>query len=105
MSKRRPPRQSMGRPPGSTSFDGASAIAFGDTVRELRSSSELAQTDLALFADLDRSFLSKIERGLAQPTLFAVLKISHALGFNAALLVAEVERKIEVGGQAEDIAP
>jgi transcriptional regulator with XRE-family HTH domain len=38
-------------------------------------------------ADIERSHYSRLERGLAQPTLFAVLKIARTLGVSAASLI------------------
>jgi transcriptional regulator with XRE-family HTH domain len=54
----------------------------------------LSQDALAHLADLDRSYYSKIERGLSQPTLFAIIKIARALGFKAATLLRLTEREL-----------
>lgn len=47
----------------------------------------ISQEALAHMADLERSYFGKIERGMSQPTLFAILKIAHALGCRAGALV------------------
>ena len=39
----------------------------------------LSQEALALTADIDRAYLSRIERGLANPSLTTLAKLAHAL--------------------------
>lgn len=94
-----------GRPEGSRSFDAPSAQAFGEVVREARVAIGLSQDALAHSADLDRTFLSKIERGLNQPTLFAILKIAGALGFKASTLLMSVQRRLDSASAAERPKP
>lgn len=83
-----------GRPAGSRSFDPDSAAVFGDVVRAARAEAGLSQEALAAAAEIERSHFSRIERGLSQPTLFAVLKIAAALGVRAAQLVEKTERQL-----------
>lgn len=52
---------------------------------------ELSQEAVAWAAEMERSHLSRIERGLSQPTLFAIMKIGNALGITAASLVEATE--------------
>ena len=91
----RPRKPRPGRPMGSRSFDAASAQAFGTVVRETRLACGLSQEALAHAAGLDRSYFSKIERGLSQPTLFAILNIAQALGFKASTLVSHTQKRLE----------
>jgi len=44
---------------------------------------------------LSRSYFSKLERGLSQPTLFAILNIARALGFKASTLVGHTQKRLE----------
>ena len=46
-------------------------------------------------ANLERSYFGKIERGMSQPTLFAILKIARALGCRAGALVQCAEDMFE----------
>jgi transcriptional regulator with XRE-family HTH domain len=55
------------------------AKQFGRRVREVRLERELSQEALAAKADLDRAFLSGIERGVENPTLFTIQAIADAL--------------------------
>lgn len=91
----RPRKPLPGRPTGSRSFDAPSAQAFGRVVREARLACGLSQEALAHEAGLDRSYFSKIERGLSQPTLFAILNIARALGFKASTLVGHTQKLMD----------
>ncbi len=79
-----------GRPKGATSLDKGVAEHFGLVVRALRIRAGIAQEDLANLAGLERSYMGRLERGLSQPTLGVVLRISRALGCDAGELVSRV---------------
>ena len=53
--------------------------AFGDRVRELRRERGLSQEGLAHIADLDRTYVSGIERGLRNISLDNIHKLANAL--------------------------
>ena len=55
------------------------AKQFGHRVRKLRGEQELSQEALAAKADIDRAFLSGIERGVENPTLFTIQAIADGL--------------------------
>jgi len=55
------------------------AKQFGQRVRKLRLKQNLSQEALAAKANVDRAFLSGIERGVENPTLFTIQAISDAL--------------------------
>lgn len=88
-------RKPQGRPKGSTTFDSPTALAFGSVVRAARAKSGLSQEELASRSELDRSYFSKLERGLSQPTLFAIFKIAAALGYKATSLVGMTQRALD----------
>lgn len=88
------PARTGGRPPGATSFDPITALAFGQAVRELRLARGLAQEALALAAGVDRGFMGHLERGARQPSLSVVLKIAKALGCRPVTLIAAVEKQL-----------
>lgn len=62
------------------------AKRFGVRVRTLRLKKELSQEALAAKADLDRAFLSGIERGIENPTLFTIQAIADGLSVKVAEL-------------------
>lgn len=55
-------------------------IAFGKRVREIRKAKHISQERLALLAQIDRSYMGKIERGEFNLTLTKIYQISEALG-------------------------
>lgn len=52
---------------------------FGSTVRARRNELGMSQEDLAAEAELDRTYVSGIERGLRNPTLEIICRIAAAL--------------------------
>ena len=77
-----------------TSRNPVLALAFGETVRALRETQNVAQEALALQADMDRSYLGKVERGEKQPSLDIVFRLSRVLGIAPAELVDAVSRRV-----------
>ncbi len=64
---------------------------LGKVLKKYRTQKGLSQEQLALDADLDRTFISLLERGLRQPSLNTLLQISNALDTKASEIVAQVE--------------
>lgn len=69
-------------------------IAFGIVLRRLRSDKDISQEDLAFRSNLDRTYISMIERGKRNPTINTLFSISKALGINPANFIALVEQEI-----------
>ena len=67
---------------------------FGTVLRELRENKKLSQEKLAEFCDLDRTYISLLERGLRQPTLTTLFKLSDALNIKPSELVELVDIKL-----------
>jgi transcriptional regulator with XRE-family HTH domain len=67
---------------------------FGTVLRELREKKKLSQEKLAEFCDLDRTYISLLERGLRQPTLTTLFKLSDALNIKPSELVELVDIKL-----------
>lgn len=66
--------------------------AFGQTLKELRMKSGLSQEALALECNLDRTFISLLERGLRQPTLKTLFKLSEPLQITPSQFLACIEK-------------
>jgi len=60
---------------------------FGSVLRDYRNRCGLTQEALAETTDLDRTYISLLERGQRQPTLETLVKLGEALGISAATLV------------------
>lgn len=66
-------------------------VAFGRVLRELRRERGLSQEALALEADLQRNYISLIERGINQPTITTIFKLAAALNLRPSRLLEIVE--------------
>lgn len=68
--------------------------AFGQTLRDYRKRAKLSQEALALECDLDRTFISLLERGRRQPTLKTLFRIAKILKISPSELIAAVETRL-----------
>jgi len=64
---------------------------FGAEIRRVREERGISQEELGFRADLHRTYVSQLERGLKSPSLRAILRIARGLGCPAARLVASAE--------------
>ena len=55
-------------------------LEFGLHLKKLRLARGLSQEQLGLIADLDRTYISGIERGVRNVSLTNILRIAQALG-------------------------
>jgi transcriptional regulator with XRE-family HTH domain len=69
--------------------------AFGRLLRQWRTERGLSQERLAELVPCDRSYLSRLERGVNAPTLTVAVEIGNALGIGPAELFAVVGEEIE----------
>jgi XRE family transcriptional regulator, regulator of sulfur utilization len=69
------------------------AKAFGEVVRELRTAQGVAQEQLALRAEVDRSYLGRLERGEKQPSLDILFRLASALGEEPSVLVQMISKQ------------
>jgi len=70
---------------------GAFLAGFGRAVRAARESRGWSQEELGFEANLDRTYVSGIERGVRNPTLAIVLVLAKALRVRPSRLVAAAE--------------
>lgn len=68
--------------------------AFGLVIRELRNQHKISQEKLALISNLDRTFISLLERGLRQPSLKSILRLSESLKIRPGDLIDRVVEKL-----------
>jgi len=66
---------------------------LGETIRELRQSEGIAQEKLANLAEIDRTYMSAIERGLKNPSVKIIFQIAEGLGINPSEIIAELENR------------
>lgn len=67
------------------------SLAFGQVLRRFRKEAGLTQEQLSLEADVERNFVSLIERGVNQPTIRVLFKLAKALGTTPSQMLLEVE--------------
>ncbi len=70
------------------------AIEFGRALRNQRRAGEISQEALALAADVDRTFVSQMERGIRQPSLTTLWKLATALNVKPSILVVKMEQRL-----------
>jgi transcriptional regulator with XRE-family HTH domain len=68
---------------------------FGVVLQKQRIALGMSQEELAFRAQVDRTFVSRLERGLRQPTITTLFNLGGALGVAPTTLVHETERLLE----------
>lgn len=68
---------------------------FGIVIKELRAKKKISQENLALEAEMARSYLSELERGVKQPTLSTIVVLSRALGVRPSKMVLYFEKSLK----------
>ena len=63
-------------------------LLFGAHVKSLRLQNEISQEQLALLSELDRTYISGIERGKRNISLLNILKLATSLNVPAAQLLS-----------------
>lgn len=70
-------------------------LAFGKVLRVVRKEVGLTQEELAHAAEVDRTFVSLIERGERQPTVRVLFKLAAALNLPPVRLVELTQEMVE----------
>jgi len=55
---------------------------MAEQIRALRLEAGMSQEELAFNAEVDRTYVSQLERGIANPSLLILSRIAEALGAN-----------------------
>lgn len=69
------------------------SAVFGSILKRHRTLANVSQEELAFRAGVDRTYISRLERGVRQPTITTLIGIGTALGISAAELVSETEQE------------
>jgi transcriptional regulator with XRE-family HTH domain len=64
-------------------------VALGEAIRRLREAKDLSQESLALLADVDRSYVGRVERGTNNAATLTLKRLANTLGMTLAELMAE----------------
>lgn len=68
---------------------------FGQVLKELRIENDISQQQLALDSELDRTYISLLERGLRLPTLGTIFKLAEVLKLSPSDMVIRVEKSLK----------
>jgi transcriptional regulator with XRE-family HTH domain len=74
-------------------------LAFN--IKEKRKALGVSQEQLALDAEIDRTYVSQIERGIGNPSLLILVKIAHRLETDVLALLTPNLVQIAEDGQGE----
>ena len=70
------------------------SAVIGKVIQEMRESKGLSQEVFSGLADIGRTHLSAIERGVRKPTLETLFKIADALNIPASMIIQEIEKEL-----------
>jgi len=55
---------------------------LGDNIRRIRQEKGMSQGDISRALDMDRGYISRVEKGIKNPTIDTLSKIANALKVN-----------------------
>lgn len=70
------------------------SIIVGKVIQEFREKKKLSQEVVSGLADIGRTHLSAIERGVRKPTLETFFKICDAMDVKPSVVIKEIENRI-----------
>jgi transcriptional regulator with XRE-family HTH domain len=70
--------------------------AFGKSLKSRRLSSSLSQEQLGLKSGLSRPYISELEMGKKDPSLFTIFKLADALKVKPSFFINEVEQAVSI---------
>ncbi|MDR0792326.1 MAG: helix-turn-helix domain-containing protein [Chitinophagaceae bacterium] len=71
------------------------AKKLGEVVAKYRNEQEMSQETLADLAQIHRTYVSQIERGLKYPTIYVLVQIAKALDVKLSDLIIEFEKRMK----------
>lgn len=69
---------------------------FGQVIKQLREEKGLSQQELADYAEVDRTNVSDLERGIHHPSLTTVYKLAEILEIKPSELIAKVDSILKI---------
>jgi len=67
--------------------DETALLHFGKKVQTIRNGQQISQEKLAELSELDRTYISSVERGQRNISILNIIKIADALGVKASSLL------------------
>lgn len=81
------------------------SVTVGRVIRRFRESRRLSQEVVSGLADIGRTHLSAIERGVRKPTLETFFKLSEAIGVRPSELMRAIEEELGENAQMQTRQP
>jgi transcriptional regulator with XRE-family HTH domain len=78
-------------PNSSRSRQSPTLLALGKAIRQLRVAKGISQEELALRAEVDRSYVGRVERGDNNAAILTLAKLAKALGVSVARLLEKAK--------------
>jgi len=66
-------------------------VALGGAIRRIRLSKDISQEKLALLAEVDRSYVGRVERGDNNVAILTLSRLANALGVSISNLLKEAD--------------
>ncbi len=66
-------------------------VALGETIRFLRKAQGISQEELAHRSQVDRAYMSSIERGTQNPGVMTIIRIAEGMNISVAEIFAEAK--------------
>jgi transcriptional regulator with XRE-family HTH domain len=79
--------------------------ALGNLVRQHRTMLGLSQEELGFRANLDRTYISGVERGIRNPSLTALVSLANGLGITVSELLDGLEGMIAKPNEQNQNSP
>ena len=76
-------------------------LSFAQSLKHFRKLKSFSQTELSALANVDRTFISMLERGTRRPSLQMVIFLAEALEISASDFVKNVEKLIDIRERLE----
>jgi transcriptional regulator with XRE-family HTH domain len=70
-------------------------LSFAKVLKSIRIKRKMSQEELAFRSDLDRTYISMLERGIHQPTISTLFALSKALNIKPSDVIKLVEIEID----------
>ncbi|TCJ01390.1 helix-turn-helix domain-containing protein [Cytobacillus praedii] len=69
-------------------------VIFGKVLRNIREDKKLSQEQLAHLSELDRTYISLLERGKRRPTINTLIALCKPLGLKPSEFLGEIEKEL-----------
>ncbi|MGD2180513.1 helix-turn-helix domain-containing protein [Lusitaniella coriacea] len=69
-------------------------LALGKLIKQKRKIEQLSQEQLGFLSNLDRTYISGVERGIRNPSLTALVSLASGLGITVSELLKDLEIEV-----------